>query len=122
MRSSSLLFITLLLSVFLLAAPAEAGYSSFVPRWVTLYPGASAMGSYGYVRVVMDVPGSYTQYNFCSLGATDATNCDLNFLYSSDQLLALFKTLQQAGASGQKVAVPSILVAPRASVFWFGYP
>jgi len=114
--------IAFVLSSFLFISSAYAGYSSFVPRWVTLYPGSSTMGSAGYVRVVMDAPGSYTQYYVCSTGATDATNCDLNYLYSSDQLLALYQALQHASAAGQKVALPSIAVAPRASTFWFGYP
>jgi len=122
MKKLSLFLITLFVSTFVLVAPAQAGYSSFIPRWVTLYPGAPGMGSYGYVRVIMDLPGSYTQYNICSVGATDATNCDLNYLYTSDQLLALFQALQNASASGQKVALPTPAGAPRATVFWFGYP
>jgi hypothetical protein len=122
MKPLRLSLLSVFLAAFMWVVPAHAGYSSFIPRWVTLYPSSTTMGSSGYIRVVMDLPGSYTQYYVCSVGATDATNCDLNYLYTSSQLLALFQALQQAGASGQKVAIPSILAAPRASVFWFGYP
>jgi hypothetical protein len=123
MKKLSLLLITLIISTVALTTPAYAGYTNYVPRWVTLYPGSSAMGSYGYVKLVMAAAGTYTQYNICSVGATDATNCDLNYLYTSDQLLALFQALQNAAANGQSVAFPpGGIVAPRGSVYLFGYP
>ena len=106
----------------LFAGSAQAGYSSFVPRWVTLYPASSAMGSAGYIRVVLSATSTYTQYYFCSTGATDTTNCNMSYLYNSDQLLALFHALQNAGANGQMVALPLDMVAPKGTAVWFGYP
>jgi len=111
-----------MIAAALFATAAQAGYSSFVPRWVTLYPASSTMGTAGYVRVVLSASGTYTQYYFCSTGATDTTNCNMSYLYNSDQLLALFHALQNAGANGQPVALPLDMVAPKGTVVWFGYP
>jgi hypothetical protein len=114
-------FVGIVLGMLLLATPGQAGYSSAVPRWVTLNPTASARGSAGYIRMVVAPGGVDVTYNFCSTGATDGVNCDLNYLYSSDQLLALFQSLQRANAAGQKVAWAP-MPSPRATVVWFGYP
>jgi hypothetical protein len=122
MKLRSILLTAVAASVTLFATISQAGYSSAVPRWVTLYPGTSTMGSSGYVRVVLSGTGVYTQFFFCSVGATDTTNCDLNYLYNSDQLLALYQNLQNAGAAGQSVAWAPPMSAPRGTVVWFGYP
>jgi len=80
------------------------------------------MGASGYVRVVLLINNIDTQFYFCSTGATDAVNCELNSLYNNDQLLALYQNLQRANVSGQKVALPLGVTAPRGTVLWFGYP
>jgi len=105
----------------LFAASASAGFYNAIPRWVTLYPFSSTMGSSGYIRVTLAPSGGDTFYYFCSVGATDTTNCDLNYLYTSDQLLALYQNLQRAQAAGQKIAW-SNNSPPKTTVVMFGYP
>ncbi len=122
MKSRYLKYAIALAVTFLFSMHAYAGYSSAVPRWVTLYPSSSTMGASGYVRVVLLINNIDTQFYFCSTGATDAVNCELNSLYNNDQLLALYQNLQRANVSGQKVVLPLGVTAPRGTVLWFGYP
>ena len=121
MNTRSILFPIIAIATALFTASAYAGFNNAVPRWVTLYPFASTLGSSGYIRVTMAPAGADTFYYFCSVGATDTTNCDMNYLYTSDQLLALYQNLQRAQAAGQKIAWSSN-TPPKTHEVMFGYP
>jgi len=121
MKIRTILF-SILTPVFLLfTSLANAGFYNAIPRWVTLYPFSSTMGSSGYIRVTLAPVCGDIFYYFCSVGATDTTNCDMSYLYTSDQLLALYQNLQRAQASGQKIAW-SINTPPKTHEVMFGYP
>lgn len=123
MKMRVMLFSLLTSLLLLFTSQANAGYINYVPRWVILHPGTSALGNSGYVSVLLAPAGDYTKiFYFCSEGATDTTNCDMSYLYTADQLLALYNALQNAAANGLHVAYTNDMVLPRGRVLLFGYP
>lgn len=123
MKMRAILFSLLAPVLLLFAAQANAGYVNFVPRWVILHPGTSTLGNSGYVTVLLAPAGDYSKiFYFCSEGATDTTYCDMSYLYSADQLLALYNALQNAAANGLHVAYTNDMVLPRGRTLMIGYP
>jgi hypothetical protein len=121
MKIRIIVFTILAPAMLLFTSLAHAGFWNAIPRWITLYPFSSSMGSSGYIRLTLAPSGGDTFYYFYSVGATDTTNCDMNYLYTSDQLLALYQNLQRAHASGQKIAWSSN-TPPKTHEVMFGYP
>ncbi|HEX2585868.1 MAG TPA: hypothetical protein VHL14_12100 [Steroidobacteraceae bacterium] len=122
MKTRSILFSVIAAFALLFMTSAWAGYTNYVPRWVTFHPQTSNLGSSGYVTVLLAPAGDYSKiFYFCSVGATDTTYCDTNYLYTSDQLLALYNALQNAAATGLHVAYTNDMILPRGKVLLIGY-